>query len=82
LAIRAQEKRQNQRKNGSGIACNDSGWRKIKKLEAEQSAQGKNQNSGGGAPRAAEKPDEREKDGRTQKITARVAAEADSPLKA
>ncbi|HEX5720511.1 MAG TPA: hypothetical protein VF179_30430 [Thermoanaerobaculia bacterium] len=63
------------------MACNDSGWRKIKKLEAEPSAQGKNQNPGGGALRAAEKPGEREKDGSAQKITARAAAEADSPLK-
>jgi hypothetical protein len=47
LAARAQEKCQKQRKNGSAIAWDDSGWRKSKKLEREQLESGKNQNPGG-----------------------------------
>jgi hypothetical protein len=57
LAAQAQEKRQKQRKNGSAIAWDDSGWRKSKKLEPEQLESGKNQNSGGIAIWEAGKPE-------------------------
>jgi len=82
LAAQAQEKRQKQRKNGSAIAWDDSGWRKSKKLEPEQLESGKNQNSGGIAIWEAGKPDEHQNDGRPQRRGTRAAAEAGSLQKA
>ncbi len=68
--------RQSQEKNGSAIAWDDSGCRKSKKLEPEQLESEKNQNSGGIAIWEAEKPDEHENVGRTERRGTRAAAEA------